>query len=77
MPSKLCLSDINGGAMPSAEYGQADGQAATLGLIQSGDGVATPYGMVCGNGMNLEQAYDGRYFPEYYCEPCVTSSIPE
>lgn len=67
---------ISGGAMPSAEYDQVDGQVAALNLIQSGAGVVTPYGVVYDNGMKLEQLYDGRHFPAYlYGSPQMVIEI--
>ena len=36
-----------------------------------GGGTVTPYGVVYDNGMELEQVYDGRFFPCYYYEPNV------
>ena len=61
------------GAMPIEEYKKVDGQSVALDLIQSGNGVVTPYGVVYDNGMKLEQVYDGRHFPEYFYEPCMAS----
>ena len=66
-----CLT-INGG-MPIEEYQKVDGQSVALDLIQSGNGVVTPYGVVYDNGMKLEQVYDGQHFPEYFYGPCVAS----
>ena len=64
---------INGGTMPIEEYKKVDGQSVALELIQSGNGVVTPYGVVYDNGMKLEQVYDGRHFPEYFYGPCMAS----
>ena len=38
-------------------------------LIENGSGTITPYGVVYDNGMKLDQAYDGQFFPCYYYEP--------
>lgn len=61
------------GAMPIEDYNKVDGQSVALDLIQSGNGVVTPYGVVYDNGMKLEPVYDGRHFPEYFFESCVAS----
>lgn len=59
---------LDGGAMASAEYNELDGRAIALDLIQSGNGTITPYGVVFGNGMELEEVYDGHHFPLYFYE---------
>ena len=66
---------INGGSMPSKDHEQVDDQAAALDLIQSGAGVVTPYGVVYGNGMKLEQIYDSSHLPAYYYKPCVAAVV--
>ena len=45
------------------ELNAPDGEETARRLIESGSGV------VCGNGMKLEQVYDGQFFPCYYYEP--------
>ena len=56
---------MNGGSMPSEEYGQVDGRMVALDLIQNHSGTITPYGVVYDNGMKLEPLYDGQHFPAY------------
>ncbi len=57
--------------MSSAELAQADGRRIALVLICNHEGYVTPYGVVYDNGMKLEQLYDGRHFPSYYCDTPV------
>ncbi len=57
--------DLNGGCASREELEHLDGRKTALLLIASGAGVVTPYGVVYDNGMELEQAYDGRHFPGY------------
>lgn len=68
---------VNGGSMLMEEYDKVDGQSVALDLIQSGSGVATPYGVVYDNGMKLEQVYTGRSFPQYQHEtPLLSLGVP-
>ena len=67
---------INGGGMPVDAFEKVDGLSAALDLIQSGAGTVTPYGVVYGNGMELEQVYDGRHFPAFYYEDSYGSNTP-
>lgn len=68
---------INGGSMPTEEFDKVDGQAVALELIQSGAGMVTPYGVVYDNGMELDQVYTGRTFPQYlHDDPLLTLGIP-
>ena len=61
----------HGGGVPVEEYNQLNGEGIARGLIASGEGKITPYGVVYENGMELEQFYYGRAFHPYYCEPKV------
>ena len=70
---------INGGGMPVDAFEKVDGLSVALDLIQSGAGTVTPYGVAYGNGMKLEQVYDGRHFPAFYYEDrmaAVALSLP-
>lgn len=55
-----------------AELEALSGEEIARQLIESGSGTITPYGVVYDNGMKLEQAYDGQFFPCYYYEPRAT-----
>lgn len=55
------------------ELDNLDGTETALLLIESGDGVITPYGVVYDNCMRLSQDYDGRHLPEYYYTRCTVS----
>ena len=57
---------LNGGSARMEELDNLDGTETALLLIESGDGVITPYGVVYDNCMRLSQDYDGRHLPEYY-----------
>ena len=59
--------------MPVDAFEKVDGLSVALDLIQSGAGTVTPCGVVYGNGMKLEQVYDGRHFPAFYYEDCVAA----
>ena len=65
------LLTIHGGCMPSEQLKHTDGRLAALDLIGNHDGYVTSYGVVYGNGMELEQLYDGRHFPFYLCDTPV------
>ena len=60
---------LNGGCASKEELDDLDGYETALLLIDGGDGVVTPYGVVYDNGMKLAQLYDGRHFPQYFYEP--------
>ena len=61
--------NLHGGSASVDELNALDGKGTARQLIENGGGTITPYGMVYGNGMKLEQIYDGRFFPCYYYEP--------
>jgi len=61
--------NLHGGSASVDELNALDGKGTARQLIDSGNGTITPYGVVYGNGMKLEQVYDGRFFPCYYYEP--------
>ena len=61
--------NLHGGSASVDELNALDGKGTARQLIESGSGTITPYGVVYDNGMNLEQVYDGRFFPCYYYEP--------
>ena len=63
--------NLHGGSASVDELNALDGKGTARQLIESGSGTITPYGVVYDNGMNLEQLYDGRFFPCYYYEPNV------
>jgi hypothetical protein len=47
-------------------------------LIRTEEGHITPFGVVYDNGMQLEQIYDGRHFPEYlHDDPLMTMEVVE
>ena len=56
---------IHGGAAPTAELAAVDGRALAEKLIQSGEGMLTPYGLFFRNGVRMENLYQGRGFPPY------------
>ncbi len=64
---------LNGGSARMEELDSLDGTETALLLIESGDGVITPYGVVYDNCMRLSQDYDGRHLPEYYYTRCTVS----
>ena len=64
--------NLHGGCAKTAELDALDSEEMALRLIESGSGTVTPYGVVYDNGMKLEQAYDGQFFPCYYYEPRAT-----
>ena len=61
--------NLHGGSASVDELNKLDGKGTARQLIENGGGTITPYGVVYDNGMKLEQAYDGRFFPCYYYEP--------
>jgi len=64
--------NLHGGCATVTELEVLDGEGTARQLIASGSGTVTPYGVVYDNGMKLEQAYDGQFFPCYYYEPRAT-----
>lgn len=60
---------VSGESMPVEVFERMDYHAVALDLIQRGAGTVTPYGVVYGNGMELEQVYDGQHFPAYLHHP--------
>ena len=64
--------NLHGGCAKTAELDALDGEGTARQLIESGNGTVTPYGVIYDNGMNLEQVYDGQFFPCYYYEPHAT-----
>lgn len=69
---------LNGGCASKEELDNLDGYETALLLIDEGDGVVTPYGVVYDNGMCLSQVYDGRHFPQYFYEPpLLTLTVQE
>ena len=61
--------NLHGGSARVDELEALDGEETARRLIENGNGAVTPYGVVYGNGMKLDQAYDGQFFPCYYYEP--------
>ena len=61
--------NLHGGSARVDELEALDGEETARLLIENGGGTITPYGVAYDNGMKLEQAYDGRFFPGYYYEP--------
>ncbi len=57
--------NLNGGCASREELENLDGHETALLLIDSGAGVVTPYGVAYGNGMVLEQCYNGHQLPAY------------
>ena len=64
--------NLHGGCATVTELEALDGEETARQLIASVGGTVTPYGVVYDNGMKLEQAYDGQFFPCYYYEPRAT-----
>ena len=64
--------NLHGGCAKITELDALGGEGTARRLIASGSGTITPYGVVYDNGMKLEQAYDGQFFPCYYYEPRAT-----
>ena len=68
--------NLHGGSAKTEELDALDGETTARQLIENGNGVVTPYGVVYDNGMKLEQVYDGHFFPCYYYEPnAITVSV--
>ena len=63
--------NLHGGSAGVDELNALDGKKTAWQLIENGSGTITPYGVVYDNSMELEQIYDGRFFPCYYYEPNV------
>ncbi len=61
--------NLHGGSARVDELEALDGEETARLLIEDGSGTITPYGVVYDNGMKLDQAYDGQFFPCYYYEP--------
>ena len=61
--------NLHGGCAKTEELDALDGEETARRLIENGNGAVTPYGVVYDNGMKLDQAYDGQFFPCYYYEP--------
>ena len=61
--------NLHGGCAKTEELDALDSVETARRLIESGSGTITPYGVVYDNSMELEQIYDGRFFPCYYYEP--------
>ncbi len=59
---------IHGGSAPVDEMEKVDGKALAEGLLQSGEGKTTPYGIFFRNGMRMEEPYKGQGFPPYLWE---------
>ena len=53
------------GGLTVDELQKIDFHKTALALLLNEDGLITPYGVVYENGMELEQIYDGLYFPDY------------
>ena len=60
---------IHGGVCSVEQYDNLNGIGIARGLIASGEGTVTPYGVVYENGMQLEELYTGRSFPAYADQP--------
>lgn len=63
--------NLNGGCASMQELDDLNGEETARLLIESGEGVVTPYGVVYDNRMKLEQLFDGRVFPEYLYDASV------
>lgn len=57
--------NTHGGCASAEELDHLDGQETALLLIDGGDGVITPYGVLYENGMRMEPLYQGGPFPAY------------
>ena len=69
---------LNGGCASKEELDALDGYETAFLLIDEGNGVITPYGVVYDNGMRLSQLYDGRHFPQYFYEsPLLTLTVQQ
>ena len=61
--------NLHGGNASVDERNKLDVEETARQLIENGGGTITPYGVIYDNGMELEQIYDGRFFPCYYYQP--------
>lgn len=57
--------NLNGGCAKIEDLNALNGEETARQLIDSGDGVITPYGVVYDNGMELKSLYNGKAFPPY------------
>ncbi len=55
-----------GGSVPAEEMDQVNGIGVALGLIASGEGKVTPYGVLYGSDGPMEYVYSGYVFPAYW-----------
>ena len=55
-----------GGSVPVEEMDQVNGIGVALGLIASGEGKVTPYGVLYGSDWPMEPVYSGYAFPPYW-----------
>ena len=62
---------LGGGASMEEMQGK-DFRSVALALLDGEVGRVTPYGVVYDNGFVMSQIYDGRNFPEYRYEDCIT-----
>lgn len=70
--------NLNRGTTMMKELENLDGTETAWLLINTGEGVITPYGVVYDNGMELEQVYNGRQFPVYpYSSPTMVLEITQ
>ncbi len=60
---------MQGGGCSTEDYAKLNGVGIARGLIASGEGTVTPYGVVYENGLQLEPLYTGRNFPAYADNP--------
>ena len=68
--------NLHGGNASVDERNKLDVEETARQLIENGGGTITPYGVIYDNGMELEQIYDGRFFPCYYYQPnAVTIAV--
>ena len=61
--------NLHGGSASVDELNKLDVEETARQLIENGGGTITPYGVIYDNDMELEQIYDGQFFPCYYYEP--------
>lgn len=62
--------NLYGGYASAEELENLDGYETALLLMDSGDGVITPYGVLYDNGVRMSQLYNGGPFPEYLYDAC-------
>lgn len=68
--------NLHDGCADTEELANLDGEETAYLLIDGGEGVVTPYGVVYDNGMKLEQHYNGHQFPPYlYDSPLMTLEV--